>query len=339
MRPRLSRRRFLALSGAALAGCAAPAVPSVPELPLYLEPGLGWPVMRGPFLQRDARITIFALPADPNALKRLCELYLNPPAGGRVNYIPLAPGVLVFMADMIVTSLDARDSALGWMRETELSFWAPLAARVPAGGVQVPERLVWFLPYLFVDNPYAIAAGRELYGFAKTLGYFTRPANGGAAFTLDVWGVEQFGPQAEYKPQRLLQVEPAGSARQANQTWAEWPAVWAALLYMLLNGNSNAPAAFDPAALEMPLVLLKQFPAAADPRRACYQSLIAATARVQHFYSGHTLEVPYQFSFAPLASHPLPQILGLPVNAAHTLTALAAIDVHFDFTLELGAEV
>ena len=50
------------------------------------------------------------------------------------------------------------------MSELEASVWC-LAADVTAG-----SRLVWYLPYVFVDAGQAVASGREVYGYPKQIG-------------------------------------------------------------------------------------------------------------------------------------------------------------------------
>ena len=52
------------------------------------------------------------------------------------------------------------------MSELEVSVWC-LAADATAG-----SRLVWYLPYVFVDSGQAVASGREVYGYPKQIGLF-----------------------------------------------------------------------------------------------------------------------------------------------------------------------
>jgi len=347
---KLSRRRFMTLAGGALsvaaAGCTvSPASIQQRKLPAYIDDGLGWPVLRGPYLQRQAQLAVFLLQAETGALKTMCDRYLNLAASTPFDYAPLAPYVLLMLADMDIVSLDARDSALGWTREVELSFWVPTVARVKSGGVLLPDHPAWFLPWLFVDNPNAIATGREVYGFAKTLGKFQKHADmRQPEFALEVWGAERLDAGAEHKPRRLLEVRQTDASADRVESWTSWPDARAALLRMLLGGQDPAQESlFDPATVEMPLVFLKQFPDAADTRRACYQALIEAPARVQRFEAGQSLPGTYQFVFDALESHPISRLLGLPTSqdssGRQTLYALAAAWLSLDFTLEHGVEV
>jgi len=351
---RLPRRRFLHLAGGVLGALAAGCVPQTPApesaaLPDYVDGGLGIPVFRGPYLQRDAHIAAFLLPARIEALRSLCDTYLNTPSDGAVDYRPLGPYALLLYADMQIQSLDDRDQVIGWMQETEASFWVPAVARSkPGGGFRTPNHAAWFLPYLFVDNPYAIASGREVYGFPKTEGHFekaTRIQN--PEFAVEVWGFTEFGPQVEGKPRPLLETRKIGgdSEDTVPDTWTDWDAARSALIRQVFKDWTPSADGEDYEAqwfesLEaMPLVFLKQFRDAAESRKACYQAVIEAPVQLSTFYGGGFIDAAYALTLYPLASHPLAQTLGLSVDSSDAAPALAAFWLHLDFTLGPGVEV
>ena len=45
------------------------------------------------------------------------------------------------------------------MTEIDVAFWVPVAKVDPTGASKRPHNLTWFLPYVFVDNPLALATG------------------------------------------------------------------------------------------------------------------------------------------------------------------------------------
>lgn len=339
---RLSRRRFLHLAGGALGamvvGCA-PKTPTSEEtaLPDYVDGGIGIPVFRGPYLQREAHIAAFLLPARIEALRSLCDTYLNTPSKRAVDYKPLGPYVLLLYADMQIQSLDERDQAIGWMQETEVGFWIPVTNH--AG------HTAWFLPYLFVDNPYAIASGREVYGFPKTWGQFEKAAQiQNPEFAVDVWGFTEFDPQAEGKPQRLLEARKSGAPQDAPpDTWTSWDAARSVLIRQVFKDwqpqADDDDAQWSETLEKMPLVFLKQFRDAADSRKACYQAIIEAPVQITTFHGGGFIDATYTVTCQPLASHPLPEILGLNVDSSGALQALASFWLHVDFALGSGVEV
>jgi hypothetical protein len=204
----------------------------------------------------------------------------------------------------------------------------------------VPDHVAWFLPYIFLDNPQAMAAGREVYGLPKMLARFDKPAAiERPEFAMDVWGLERLG--TEIRPQRLLQVRQKEAGEAQARPWSSWDEARAALVRLLLRDAdiSAVGEMLDAHNLQVPLVFLKQFRDVADARRACYQALVEAPAQVQQFHGGGTIEGAYELTFSPLASHPLAQSLGLAVDGDGALQALAHFWLHLDFTLELGQEV
>ena len=340
---RLSRRRFLHLAGGALGAMAVGCTPKTPAseetaLPDYVDGGIGIPVFRGPYHQREAHIAAFPLPARIEALRSLCDTYFDTPSGGAVKVSPLGPYVMLLYAEMQIQSLDERDEAIGWMHETEVSFWIPVTSG--AG------RAAWFLPYLFVDNPYAIASGREVYGFPKTWGQFGKPASiQDPEFTVDVWGFTEFDSQAEGTVQRLLETHKSDTAQDTPpETWTSWDAARSAIIRQVFKdwepqaGDGGGTQWFE--MLEkMPLLFLKQFRDAVDSRRACYQAIVEAPVQLTTFHSGGLIDAAYILTCQSLASHPLPEILGLDVDSSGAMQTLATFWLHVDFTLGSGVEV
>ncbi|HNT75855.1 MAG TPA: twin-arginine translocation signal domain-containing protein [Anaerolineae bacterium] len=354
---KLSRRGFLGAAGATLGawlvGCSPAETPEPP--PEYVDAGPGAGVFRGPYEQRNAHIAAFLLAADAAALREVCDASLNEPSDHAVAYAPFGPYALLVYADMQIQSLDERDREMGWLHETEVGLWIPLIAHKSIAGVRTPDHIAWLLPYLFVDNPYAIAAGREVYGFAKMWAAvncvtpFEPGVTAWPEFTVDVWGFEASGPQAEGKLRRLL------AARALDTTdgalpgdWTTWDAARSALIRQLLDVWAEDKAAAlgaPPAAAWLtqleatPLVFLKQFRDAADPAKACYQAVIEAPLRVTAFRGGGALQSGYALTFTELVSHPVVARLGLHADADGIARPLASAWLDVDFTLGLGREV
>jgi hypothetical protein len=344
---RLSRRRFLRLAGGALGAMAVGCMPKTPAaeetaLPDYVDGGIGIPVFRGPYLQQEAHIAAFLLPARIEALRTLCNTYFSTPSNEAVKVSPLGPYVLLLYAEMQIQSLDERDEAIGWMHETEVSFWTPVTSG--AG------HAAWFLPYLFVDNPYAITSGREVYGFPKTWGQFEKPASiQNPEFAVDVWGFTDFDPQAEGTVQRLLETRKSDAAQDTPpETWTSWDAARSALIRLLFKdwepqaGNGTQWFEMLEKMLtdaDIRLLFLKQFRDAVDSRKACYQAIVEAPVQLTTFHSGGFIDADYTITCQPLASHPLPEILGLDVDSSSAMQALATFWLHVDFTLGPGVEV
>jgi hypothetical protein len=139
----------------------------IPEnLPEYVDRG-GRQVWRPPYTARDTEAYGFVVPCNRTAIDALLRRDLNEPSRGAVDYRCAHDDVVVLFAKIDrLSSADQRDSQRGYVSEREVSVWC-MAADVLAGG-----RLVWYLPYVFVDSGQAAASGREVYGYPKQMAVF-----------------------------------------------------------------------------------------------------------------------------------------------------------------------
>lgn len=316
--------------------------------PLYVERG-GEQVLSQPVAFRDVKFYGFLLDSNLSALHALADKYLNDPAGGRVWYVPLVPRVLLGVACIgRMQSLMAPDSNKGWGKEIDVSFWVPLLALKRGLGAWSFLRLVWFQPYLVVDNAWAVAAGREIYGFPKEMGQIQAPQNPGdpALFTVDTLVLDPFAPNTEAQSKRLLEIRrlDAGTIGAPARRWDIMAEAYADFLEAVLAGEElirlpvsglairRHELAFQP---RVTSVFLKQFRDAADGRRACFQSIVEAPARITQLRSIGALDGRYEVTIARFASHPIIAELGLSGSVQPT----HGWYVDFDFTMENGQEI
>jgi hypothetical protein len=302
-----------------------------------------------PLELRQVRFTSFLFHADTAALQAVCDRYLNGPSGGAVRYRPLLPRVVLGVADVgRVFPIHSPDERKGYVSEIDIAFWMPVAAYKQVLGVSFTERVAWFLPYVFVDNAWACAAGREVYGFPKEMGTFQVPRGPAdpALITVDTLAIEHFGPEAQARVQRLLEVRrtDADHVGDPHQTWHQVEEVFMDFGHVLLGGAGRTlPGVGLLEELlqffthrEVPLVFLRQFRDVADGRRACYQAVVEALTRVLHFRHAGRLAGEYRLTLNALDSHPIARELGLSGQGQE---ALGAWYVDFDFILENGREL
>jgi hypothetical protein len=179
------------------------------NLPDYVERG-GEQVWRAPYLAKDATLLGFVLPADQAAIDALLQRDLVGPAQGEVDYRSAHANIVVICADITrMQSTDPTQGTRGYMTEREVSIWC-LVADKTAG-----ERLVWYLPYLFADTGRPVAAGREVYGYAKAIGDFDAGyaplfTTAGAKTTVRSIGLDTFSPKTVAAPLPMVTVERAG---------------------------------------------------------------------------------------------------------------------------------
>ena len=349
----VGRRSFLKLAGGAF-GISALSyylgatnrVVSAPNdtLPDYADNGLGFPVFRGPYLQKDARLAAFLFNADTESLTALCDRSLNVSESFAYKYVPLTSSVMLVFADMLVSSRDERDKQVGLIPETEVSFWVLTAAMQKTQSGYMPHHLAWFLPYLLVDEGNAIATGREVFGFNKLAAQFQKPAQiQKPVFTADVLGFKQFGADSIAQRERLLELSASSApdltgATGANDLDSIKNSMGAELFKNVRTSLGGGLVEFAARFINdhIPLVFLKQFRDAQNTQKACYQRLIEAPLKVETFFEGGIFLKPYTLNIASLASHPLAQSLGL--KATEQKSTLGAW-MHVDFVLENGMEV
>jgi hypothetical protein len=186
-------------------------------LPQYVDRG-GRQVWRAPYLARHADLYGFILDCDPSAIDELLQRDFVEPSGGAVDYRCAQPSVVILFARIDrLESGDRRDGRRGYISELEVSVWC-LAADVVAGG-----RLLWHLPYVFVDSGQAASSGREVYGYPKQTAEFPPdfPDTLAAPGTTTVGGlaIATYGPDVEAQLHPMISVKrlaaPAGGPAAA----------------------------------------------------------------------------------------------------------------------------
>jgi hypothetical protein len=180
-------------------------------LPDYIERG-GREVWRQPYTAQSADLYGFVLKADHRRIDELLDHDLVEPTQGAVEYRSASDRIVVIFATIAkLASAELPDKLRGYIPEREVSVWC-LATDLRASG-----RLVWYLPYVFVDSGQASASGREVYGYPKQLGSFDTgfphelaagadiPAHG--ATTVTGLAIDPFAPNEKADPRRMISAE------------------------------------------------------------------------------------------------------------------------------------
>lgn len=283
-------------------------------------------VLPPPYLQSGVQLDGIWLGAQRGALQDLVDARLNVAAGDSLRFSVAAPAVcLISAVTAHVTSLDPAHRARGRMSEIDVGFWVPLWQE-QAGS---ERKLTWFLPYLFVDSAASVAAGREVYGFPKSLGRLElqRDAAGLAELTVDAHALRVFSPEEDVEQMRLLTVERLPGPASARSR--------------LLDGLLGAGLPLEGLesrlrGVPVPMVFLKQLRDAERPDRAVYQSVLAAEARATALRRFGLSSARYRVRWTAAASHPFARDLGLSPDGQDSVAAFSA---DFDFVMGLGREL
>jgi hypothetical protein len=325
--------------------------PNPPAAQAVLAPYLvrgGEQVLSQPVSLQGVEFYGYLLPSDISVLQALCDRYLNLPGQNQVRYQAFVPRVLLSM-DYIarVQSLMPPDAAKGWSPENEAAFWVPVLA-FDQTGWSLP-RLVWFQPYLYVDNAWATEAGREIYGFAKEMATFTGAA--GPIFSANALAIKHFGNNSQAVVTRLIDVRyrnpgaghgparPVANPQEALRNFVRALGGGCETIEIGQRGREVELAGLL-SPVNVPLVFLKEFRDAANGTQTCYQAIVEATATVGHVGSLGTVAGPFLVTVTQCDSHPMIDELGLPRSGAPTADTVLVVDtawqLNFDFTIGNG---
>ncbi|WP_353570653.1 hypothetical protein [Candidatus Albibeggiatoa sp. nov. BB20] len=318
------------------------------DLPHYINEGVGLPMFQGPYMQEDSKLAVFAFKADKAKLKAICDKYLNSISSDEYHYTPLLSYVTMVYADMTIYSLHEKEINIGKLHETDLAIWIPILVKKKVAGVYLPSHITYFLPYLFVDNPYAIATGREVYGFRKIHSIFqfsgdiTNPE-----FTVNNLVFKQFGADSRAEWDWVMKMQRVESNIHDKTAWNSAEEMYDYVMQQLKQQNDalsldekdekQTKSLFN-FKLSMPLIFLKQFPDIKNSEYACYQKLVQANVTITRFKRAARLAHKYKLHINELESHPIIQQLGLKAES-NVVTPSAAFWVNMDFSMDFGKEL
>jgi len=325
-------------------------MPKYTDLPRYVDRGLVFPQ---PVICKGLQLYGFVLKADVDKLRALCNAYLNDPAERTVNFEPLSPYVLLSFATMANVSSgshagDPPYDERGGTKEVEVGIWVPIYdSKIQKKAGQVVPQL--FVPYMFVDDPWALIIGRETFGLPKEQGWVTIPRDlSKESFVLDAVAIEKFDPKAKASRAKILEVRPVepvpgkkpahGIAKQIQVAFQEFET--------LLKGDPRAieneiATVVDfirtIGSYEVPrttLVVLKQFRDIVDGTKACYQAIAEAPVKITKLQSIQWLG-EFTLELAAFESHPIQDDLGLELVAGRQ-RVIVAFFVKCDYELNNG---
>lgn len=143
-------------------------VTSVTRLPRF-NSALGKFLALPPHLEQtysDVVTQVYPLKASMTRLQEFCESYLSLSENPPFSFKPAAPWVLMQVCDY--GRIASTTSNIGWVSQHELAFGLPVEWYKKEGSKWVFADWAMIYPFIFVDNPLSMSAGREIYGWAKS---------------------------------------------------------------------------------------------------------------------------------------------------------------------------
>lgn len=297
-----------------------------------------------PYVLADMTTVSFVVEGDLQAMQALVDRELNTPrnpAPGDFLYRVLLPqALLVFARIGKVASANPPASNHGHGPEIDVAYWLLLGVMQGAS----LQRLVWYQPFVYVDNPWPLLGGREVYGFNKQLCRPVMPAAPGfnGDFSADTLVLDPFSPGTQQQWKRLITVTRAAPAAGAA-TAASRPSAADFIRHLLRDHLAPVVPTLhlvesllkQVLELENTSVFLKQFRDSADPAKACYQAIVEAPIRMTRISGFGVLSGEFQVTQANYDSQPIAQALGL----ASPQVAADAFWLGFDSVIETGTVV
>lgn len=302
-----------------------------------------------PSLCQDVTQYIFFLKGRQSNLQALCDRFLNEPSGGAVDYRPRLPFVmLTFQSVGRLSSAAEGFKDWGYTSEREATFWVAVSDYKRHGPDELCKKVELFVPFIYSDNPWAVAGGRELYGFPKQASTILMPGTGQGAGTFEIQTLayRSFGPDSQAQVARVLSLERADgtSFKPEEQGWSlgdellQQMGVLRDELGQLLDfnfefGSRIIEFLFRPS---LPMVFLKQFRDVGNSSGACYQAIVGAEADQIELKSIRLLLRRFRLRVESLATQPVVETLGLDVDSRGQLFIPGGMQVRFDFRLNEG---
>lgn len=301
----------------------------------------GMPVYPPAYHQKGITLYQFVLDADADKLDAMVDRYLNVAAGDH-TFHALGQWVILQSGHISENSSDPPGTAFGTGPETSLSFLIPVARWRGWGSAGAfPVDVGFFAPYIFVDHPLSMIAGREVLGMPKHLGVFD-PPNGPASLdhmTMSTMVVNQLGRTSPVVQAPLVHI------RRHEEKPLSLLADWGSLPFFAMvertvdklveaSPLSNLKPANGIATLFRELLgrphvrffSVRQLRDGREPTRAAFQEMTCGRmdlgeVALRRPSMHHTIEIVEH------ASHPIAQQLGL---AHGPLEPIAEIEVHVD---------
>ena len=304
--------------------------------PVYLSRG-GEQVFVAPYVAEGVQFFGFVVKAEQAKLQVICDRYLNGPTGTQ-DFMAVVPFVMFVFnkLDRMYAKLPP-DHNRGWYSEQEGAVWMPVWDNKRS-------KALWYHPYMVVSSSYAMAMGREIYGFPKEIGWFEVPNGPDSPETMQVETVvvKSLNPQCQAKREQLFGARIATGGRSNSATPYQELKDLNQLAEVVADrlgiaSHLDADVLHALVSVPIPMVFLKQFRDAVYPKQACFQSVQEAETQLIRLLSFPRVYLDrYEIFFKYWASHPIRKDLGLVASPVPVEVAFWA---NFDFEIGICSEI
>ena len=289
--------------------------------PLYSH-FLSNPVAKPPCRMSNANMYGFFAKIDQLKVQNYIDSTLNLVATDELYFKGIGEYALLTFTDIEkIASLTAPFSEQGWMQETDIIIWLPIAQVEKQGNDEDITHLYWYPAFICVNNIYALINGRETWGYNKYLCDYQMPSSVDMLtdFSVSLDCFKHFSPTSKLQSQQLFTVMNTATVQNdgilsAFENFGEQVAslfdgehlgIDLALLKQLLHGFVNP---------QMDQILFKQFPDG-EGDKAVYQAVLHSPSEIKKIHQFKLLSGDYQLHLQQVDSFPLAQMFGLKLGS------------------------
>ena len=273
-------------------------------------------------------------------IKKYVDETLNLAASGDISYAPLSTYTLLTFTDIEnISSLNPEFKNQGWMQETDVIVWLPIAKLVK-GKV---DHIYWYPAFICVNNIYALVNGINVWGYNKYLCDCEMPAIGGSPdfFSLSVDAFQPFTPSTKMAKHQLIEVvqTKAGSSNKFSNFVDLVKEAFTLLssedeaFHFDLNVLKQMLAGFVHP--QMDQILFKQFPDG-DGVNAVYQNVVHSPSIIKKIHHAQIYSGEFEVILHQVDTFRLDQAFGLELGSQK---AILPFNVLMDFDQEAATEI
>ncbi|OUL59642.1 acetoacetate decarboxylase [Pseudoalteromonas ulvae] len=272
------------------------------------------------------------------------DMTLNTTATDAMRFKALSEYTLLTFTD--IENIAAKNPPYrdqGWMQETDIIIWLPVAKMVNKRGKEKVDHIYWYPAFICVNNIYALINGRETWGYNKYLCQYQMPNIGDPAnyFSLSVDAFQPFTLETKMAEHHLLEVKKIAEGSEnlivefvdlvkevielLKSEHDFFDLDWNALK-QLLDGFINP---------QMDQILFKQFPDG-EAKQAVYQAVMHSPSIIKKVHKAAILTHEYQVTLHQVDTFPLDQMFGLTLGQQD---AILPFTVLMDFDQEPAFEI
>lgn len=298
-----------------------------------------------PFQFKKLQLQSYPLRADPARLQQIVDsLNIAPPEVCEFR----AVGSRVFMQLAVYPFMQSEAQPDGWFKENELSFNILVLCGKRVNGVFVADSAAYHLPFVFVDTSFAIASGREVFGFPKAQSQMTFGAPGEAeVVSVNTLALPIDRPTEGARMVQLVTLRETEKLHGLSGLVTEGLGALEDVGRLLLGpdgladqGTTSVMAMLKTLLRDrVGMVCLKQFRDAHQPDRACYQAVVRADFCIDRWVDASLLPGRFAVKILRDASFPIIEAFGLQTDAEGLIETDQAFSMTFDCTVTPGTNL